>query len=133
MFRIFVAINLEFMTSAIPIDIFKLISEAIGWILFFPVWWYTRGLVIVLRSSGQTIKNQYINLGLGVWLTNLFVPMYGTTDWAGRIISFFVRLFVIVVRSVALLFWIILVLIFLAAYILLLPFSIFGFAYHLFL
>ncbi|MFA6132313.1 MAG: hypothetical protein WC702_04640 [Patescibacteria group bacterium] len=120
------------MTSTIPLDGAKLIGEAIGWILFFPVWWYTRGLVSVLEGSGQSIKNKYTNLGLGVWLTNLFVPMYGTTDITGRIISFFVRLVVVIVRGIALLLWLVLVLLFLLAYLLFLPFSVFGFAYHLF-
>lgn len=119
------------MNNTIPIGTIKLIGETIGHVLFFPIWWYTRGLAAVLRIAGQSIKNQYVNLGLGVWLANLFVPMYGTTDIGGRVISFFVRFFMIIVRGFALLFWFVLVLIFLAVYLLLLPVSAVGLFYHL--
>jgi len=120
------------MTGTIPLGTAKLIGETIGRALFFPVWWYSRGLAMVSRAVGRSVKNQYINLGLGVWLTNLFVPMYGATDIAGRVISFFIRFFMIIVRGFALLLWIILVIVFFAAYLSLLPFSVFGFVYHVF-
>jgi len=34
-------------------------------------------------------------VGLRVWLKNLFAPMFGQTDWQGRLISFFMRLAVL--------------------------------------
>lgn len=37
-----------------------------------------------------------------VWIKNLFVPMYGQYDWTGRIISFFMRVFVMIGRAIAL-------------------------------
>ncbi len=43
-------------------------------------------------------------LGVGVWIKNIFVPMYGSYDFAGRFISFFVRLAMIGARSVAVIF-----------------------------
>ncbi|MFH1089467.1 MAG: hypothetical protein V1716_03525 [Candidatus Uhrbacteria bacterium] len=118
------------MTSTIPFGTVKLVLETIGRGVFFPVWWYTRGLLDILKFIRGSIKNQYINLGLGVWLANLFVPMYGSTDWASRLISFFIRLFMVVVRGLAMFFWLIIMLLFLVGYLLLLPVSVFGFLFN---
>ncbi|HBR80624.1 MAG: hypothetical protein UX09_C0033G0003 [Candidatus Uhrbacteria bacterium GW2011_GWE2_45_35] len=120
------------MNTTISIGTAKLITETLWHVLFFPIWWYTRGLAAVLRFAGGSIKNQYVNLGLGVWLTNLFVPMYGINDLAGRAISFVVRLFMIVVRGLALLVWIIIIFLVVIFYLLLLPISVAGFLYHFF-
>ena len=46
-------------------------------------------------------------LGLPVWIKNLFKPMFGQQDWQGRIISFFMRLAQIIIRFIIWLFWII--------------------------
>lgn len=119
------------MTGTIPLSTAKLIGETIGHVLFFPAWWYTRGLVGVLKYVGRSIKNQYEGLALGVWLANLFVPMYGTTDWAGRLISFLIRLFMIVARGLILFLWIIVMAVLLIFYLLLLPVTIVGLVYHL--
>lgn len=118
------------MDGTIPIGTLKLVGETIGRALFFPIWWYTRGLVGVLRFAGGSIRNQYISLGLGVWMTNLFVPMYGTTDWAGRIISFFVRFVVIIARGLMLVIWTIIIIAVIVIYLLLLPVTAVGFVYH---
>lgn len=37
-----------------------------------------------------------------VWIKNFFVPMYGQHDWTGRIISVFMRFFVLIGRAIAL-------------------------------
>jgi len=73
--------------------------------VYFPVWWYTDGLkragiyCINLLQSGNEI------LAPGLWLQNLFVPMFGQADWQGRIVSFFMRLVNVIGRSLALFFW----------------------------
>jgi hypothetical protein len=120
------------MNTTIPIGTTKLITETIWHIAFFPIWWYTRGLTVVLKFAGGSIRNQYVNLGLGVWLTNLFVPMYGINDLMGRFISFFVRLFMIVIRGVAMIVWAVIITIVVLAYLLLLPMTIIGLLFHLF-
>lgn len=38
----------------------------------------------------------------GLWLKNIFVPMYGQTDWQGRIMSFFMRFVNVVGRGIGL-------------------------------
>ncbi|MDO8425306.1 MAG: hypothetical protein Q7T01_02215 [bacterium] len=65
-----------------------------------PAWWYTRGLMLVLRWFWRSVRRWEQSVGLGLWARNLLVPMYGQTDWQGRLISFFMRLAVLAVRMV---------------------------------
>lgn len=74
-------------------------------ILYFPLWWYGRGAINAAEFSWQFFKLGNERLAPGLWLANLFVPMYGQYDWEGRIISFIMRLVQIVFRSIFLGFW----------------------------
>lgn len=67
-------------------------------IISFPVWWYTAGVkqAALLCVDFFQLGNQVIAPVL--WLRNLLVPMFGQTDWQGRIVSFFIRLVNIFVR-----------------------------------
>lgn len=67
-------------------------------LLYFPIWWYTRGLVRFAQSFGKSLRFKWQELGVGVWVKNLFVPMFGVRDIAGRLISFFMRLVNIIGR-----------------------------------
>lgn len=86
---------------------FQVISKFVWEIIFFPLWWYSRGF---LRLAGKIIvfwREEQRALGVSVWLKNIFVPMYGQHDFAGRMISFFVRLVQVALRGLALLFWLV--------------------------
>lgn len=85
----------------------------IKYTLYWPLWWYSRGFLIVLKAAGKKIAQAWQGLALGVWLKNIFRPMYGMSDLASRIISFFMRLFQIIFRFI--------IFIFLTVFILLLP------------
>jgi len=74
-------------------------------IIYWPLWWYSTGFWRLLLSVGRSIKNKFISLALGVWLKNLFVPMYGQHDFAGRCISFFMRLVQIIFRALVFIFY----------------------------
>lgn len=91
--------------------------DLFGDIIRWPIWWYTRGLVLVLKKSGESIGHYYSAIGLGVWIKNLFVPMYGLRDWQGRLISFFVRIVQIVFRIIFVAAWLVIVFIGVIAYI----------------
>lgn len=67
-----------------------------------PVWWYSTGLMLEFRRLVKSISDINYLTGFLVWLTHIFVPMYGQTDWKGRLISFLVRLFQIIIRGFAL-------------------------------
>jgi len=81
--------------------------DVVGDLLHWPFWWYTRGIKNAGNLFLDTVKGEYERLGVGVWLKNLFVPMFGQYDWQGRLISFFARLVQLIVRSIILFFWLI--------------------------
>lgn len=81
------------------------ILRFLGNILFFPLWWYSFGFIRFAQRIISFWRGEQRSLGFNVWLKNLFVPMYGQHDFAGRLISFFIRLIQIIVRGLALLFW----------------------------
>ncbi len=82
---------------------FKIILEIISDVVYFPVWWYTRGLVQTIRSLLSFLSDWLKITGLLIWIKNIFVPMFGQTDWQGRLISFFIRLIQIIARSIVML------------------------------
>jgi hypothetical protein len=83
----------------------QLFLEVILDIIYFPLWWYTVGAVRAIRWCWEFIKDGNDDLAPGIWLANLFTPMYGQYDWEGRIISFFMRLVQVIFRALALLVW----------------------------
>lgn len=76
-----------------------LILDYVAEILYFPIWWYGQGLVNTLEyfSNGIIEANRYT--GLSLLLKNLFKPMFAQYDRQGRIISFFMRLVLLVYKS----------------------------------
>lgn len=85
------------------------ISVSIVWdIIYFPLWWYSVGFLRFLKSVFSFLNEQWIIIGAGAWIKNLFTPMYGQRDFTGRAISFFIRIFQIIFRFIAFIFFIIL-------------------------
>ncbi len=72
-------------------------------VLYFPIWWYTLGAVRVASYGVRKLGNAGRGFGVRIWFKNLFRPMFGQYDFAGRIISFFLRLIMIGYYSVVLL------------------------------
>lgn len=94
------------------------------WLLelaYFPVWWYTLGFYKVLRRAWFFLLKREHELSWFIWFKNLFVPMYGQSDFIGRIISFFVRFFQIFFRGIFMLFYLLLVFAFLLSWVVLPP------------
>jgi len=69
-------------------------------ILYFPLWWYTRGLLNAVSAQIKFIKDCQKSLALFVWIRNIFTPMYGQRDWQGVLISIFMRIVQIFFRSI---------------------------------
>ncbi len=84
----------------LPLLISSLIKTAAK-VAYFPLWWYTKGFAAFVRGTLAWLQGQSRSIGAGVWLRNIFVPMYGQRDFAGRVISFFIRLVQIIVRGLA--------------------------------
>ena len=79
-----------------------LLIDLLGSVLWFPIWWYSTGLLRVVYGSIQALKFRVREYGLAIWVKNLFVPMYGQYDWSGRVISVLVRFVVLVFRLLSL-------------------------------
>jgi len=83
----------------------KILAEIIGHVLYFPLWWYSTGLMRLLNNLRNFLSDREKSLALLIWIKNIGRPMYGQYDWQGRIISFFMRLIQIIIRSFFMLFW----------------------------
>ncbi|MDA0207870.1 MAG: hypothetical protein O3B64_00475 [bacterium] len=81
------------------------VREVIVGAVYAPIWWYTRGLLEAFKTLAKWFRAYARSLAIGVWMKNLFVPMYGQRDWQSRIISVFFRTIVICGKSIVLLIW----------------------------
>ncbi|HUT22205.1 MAG TPA: hypothetical protein VMX18_02210 [Candidatus Bipolaricaulota bacterium] len=75
-------------------------KDLIGDVFYFPIWWYTKGLAKGWRSLGNNLRHANENMALTLWAKNIFTPMFGQTDWQGRLVSLFVRLAMVVIRFI---------------------------------
>lgn len=99
------------MTNNLPVFGTKVLAEIMRDILYFPVWWYTRGLFNLVKSLRDFLVEREKGLALTVWIKNIFKPMYAQTDWQGILISILMRIIEIIGRSIVMFFWVIVVLI----------------------
>lgn len=74
-------------------------------LLTAPLWWYSGGMIWILKQAQSSISNTSQSAGLGLWVRNLFVPMYGQYDVWGRIVSFIIRFANIIARSLWVAVW----------------------------
>jgi hypothetical protein len=100
-------------------------------ILTWPFWWYTTGVLTALKKMRATIAQGNEELALSIWIKNIFKPMFGQYDWQGRIISFFMRLFQIIFRSIIFFFWFLISLIVFLFWLVLPPIILFGILFNL--
>ena len=91
-------------------------GDVVGGLVYAPVFWYTRGLSDAAQYCLRLIVRRWYALGVGVWIANLFVPMFGQHDMAGVLISFFMRLVQIFARGLVMILWTLLVIILFIAY-----------------
>lgn len=105
--------------------------DLLGGILRWPLWWYTKGLQLRIQWAVNSITNYGRMLALGVWIKNIFVPMFGQRDWQSRLISVFMRIVNIVGRSIALFLWTLIVIVLVGVYLVLPVVSVLAAIYHL--
>ncbi len=84
---------------------FRVIGQFFIDVLTTPIWWYSQGIVWILQKLGASISDHAQNAALGIWMRNIFVPMYGQYDAWGRIVSFVVRFVNIIARGFWVLIW----------------------------
>jgi len=83
----------------------RLLFEAFIDAIYFPFWWYTAGAKHAFLWCLSLLQSGNDNFAPGLWLKNIFVPMFGQYDIQGRIISFLMRLAQVVGRTFALFIW----------------------------
>ncbi|MDD5071969.1 MAG: hypothetical protein PHQ42_04530 [Patescibacteria group bacterium] len=111
----------------------KILIDLLRDIIYFPLWWYSRGLKQLTVRLKNFLVNKEKSLALFVWIKNIFRPMYSQYDWAGILISFFVRLFQIIFRGIFMLFWLALALFILGLWLALPVLAIYEIIFQLFL
>lgn len=94
-----------------------ILRELVGELLYFPVWWYSRGLVLTSRALTRRWMRLLNQLSIPILLRNMGKPMYGDYTRSGRVISFFFRIFLVVTKCVWLGVWTVIELIALAAWV----------------
>lgn len=83
----------------------RIFFETLLDVLYFPVWWYTGGVKHAIIWCANLFQSGNRTLAPGLWLKNIFVPMFGQYDIQGRIISFLMRFFQVLGRGFALIIW----------------------------
>jgi hypothetical protein len=78
-----------------------LFGDLLGSVGWFPVWWYTQGLGLVLRKIDVALRYRARSYAFSIWVRNLLVPMYGQSDLMGRAVSIFMRIVVLIGRGIA--------------------------------
>lgn len=79
------------MTFAIETIRFIIVDFVIS-IIYFPLWWYTEGLLKVVRMIVREIRGLAKTFNLKILFQFILKPMFGQYDIWGRIISFGVRI-----------------------------------------
>lgn len=100
-------------------------------IIYFPVWWYTEGLMKVVRLMAREAKGIAYALNLKILFRFLLKPMFGQYDAWGRIISFGVRIVHFFVLFIWAMFMTLSLLLLLIAWLLIPPFVLWNTLYHL--
>jgi hypothetical protein len=94
-------------------------------LLYFPVWWYTGGLVMIIGQAGRNISDANNQLAWTLLGRYLFTPMYGDYTRSGRAISFFMRLIQYVFITTVMLVMLALNIVMVIAWIVVLPATVF--------
>lgn len=74
-------------------------------ILYFPIWWVTRGMKRSVEISVLWMRHYAHRFGLLILAKNLHKPMFGQNDWQSRLISFGVRLVHFVILTAGWFVW----------------------------
>lgn len=93
------------MTNIIVSNFKYLFVDLIGDILYWPIWWYSAGLWQMLRFAGLQLRKMWYMQALGIWFKSIFTPMFGDRSILGRLISFGVRLVLLVWKLTWFVLW----------------------------
>ncbi|MFH1367350.1 MAG: hypothetical protein ABIH38_05240 [Patescibacteria group bacterium] len=74
-------------------------------VIYFPVWWYTKGLKKAWIFFTGEVSDWANRLSLKILFKSMFKPMYGDYSRSGRIISFFMRIIVFGFKLILMVIW----------------------------
>lgn len=74
-------------------------------VLYFPLWWYSRGLKKAAIFCWKRIKGGSRALALLILLKNIFKPMYGQRGWDVYVLSLSVRFLQLLYRFFLMILW----------------------------
>lgn len=94
-----------------------ILRELIGELLYFPVWWYSRGMVLTATTLVNRWYGLLNRLAIPILFRTMGRPMYGDYTRSGRVISFFFRLFLLGTRLVVFVGWTLILLVAMVAWI----------------
>ncbi len=86
--------------NIVVLSIKSIAIDIVGDVLYFPIWWYTTGLKHIVMNRIRSLEGMSDQLALRLLLLNIFKPMFAQSDSAGRIISFFMRIVILIARSI---------------------------------
>ena len=78
------------------------VTDFMGSLVWFPIWWYSAGVRWVGLASCRALRYRWASDAFNIWLKNFFVPMYGAYDIWSRLISLLMRTVVLSGRLIAL-------------------------------
>lgn len=73
--------------------------------VYFPLWWYSKGFIKVLNWAWNSLIAIEQRASLKLWLKSMFKPMFQDYTKEGRIISFFMRLILLIFKLVGIGLW----------------------------
>ncbi len=72
--------------------VFEVIGrDLIGEILYFPIWWYSKGVLQFTQIAWGKVMWLWGSLGLRILIKSYFKPMFGDRSFWGRSISIVMR------------------------------------------
>lgn len=77
-----------------------IVVDVVWELLYLPIWWYSRGIVRMLRMVRDKVAELVDTLALPILIRYIGKPMFGDYTRSGRAISLVIRIIQIVIFSV---------------------------------
>jgi len=84
-----------------------LFLDVFGEVLYFPLWWYSRGLKKTAFFCWYKTRAGWKSLALSILLTNFFKPMFGQRGFTAYILSLNTHFWQILWRLFLIAFWVV--------------------------
>jgi hypothetical protein len=101
-------------------------------LILFPLWWYTTGIRLLWQWVKKRFGYRLHGSGFTLFVRHLAEPLYGDYTRSGRLISLFLRLFLLLFKTLALGLYGLALFGLLCIYLAVIPFSIVMIIYQLF-